>query len=239
VPSDLGVCPYCGTKLQPSWRQPLVTLLVASVIIVGAYFLRFHVPWSDLLALSSRVRLPSISFLATPTPLPLATATRSRTRTSTPTRLPSITPTATATVQPPTEEPTQPEATATSKTPPTQTPEPRLARPRLLEPANQAEFRSGGSQIRLSWEPVGVLAEDDWYALSLRFLTDGVVQYSGTWTKDTFWVLPRQLYTSAGDRERAFQWDVTVMRQTGSKPDGGRSGVALSASSETRTFFWY
>jgi hypothetical protein len=30
-----------------------------------------------------------------------------------------------------------------------------------------------------------------------------------------------------------------VMKQTGTKPDGGRDGVAVSSSSETRTFFWY
>ncbi len=233
VPGDLRVCPYCGARLEPSWRQPLLTLVVAAIVIVGVYFLHSYVPWADLLALPGRLRLPSISFLSTPTLVPSATATRTRTRTPTPSH------TATVTPQPPTEIPTQPAATATSKPSPTRTAQPPLARPRLLAPENQEEFRSGGSQIKLSWEPVGVLAENDWYALSLRFLADGVVQYSGTWTKDTFWVVPGPLYTKAGQRERAFQWDVTVMQQTGNKPDGGRAGVALSATSETRTFFWY
>jgi len=43
----------------------------------------------------------------------------------------------------------------------------------------------------------------------------------------------------AGQFERAFQWDVVVMKQTGTKPDGGRQGVPLSPPSEPRTFFWY
>jgi RNA polymerase subunit RPABC4/transcription elongation factor Spt4 len=233
VPSDLRVCPYCGTRLQPSWRQPLVTLLVASLVIAGAYFLHSYVPWADLLALPSRVRLPSVAFLPTPSVAPSATATRTRTRTP----APSLT--NTATTQPPTQIPTQPAATATSKPTSTRAAQPPLARPRLLTPNSQEEFRGGGAGIKLSWEPVGVLAENDWYALSVRFLADGVVQYNGTWTKETYWVLPGVLYTKAGQRERAFQWDVTVMRQTGNKPDGGRAGVALSATSETRTFFWY
>jgi hypothetical protein len=100
-------------------------------------------------------------------------------------------------------------------------------------------FRGGGSRIKLSWEPVGVLAEDEWYGVSLRFLADGVVHYSGTWTKETSWIIPSELYTKAGQNERAFQWDVTVMKQTGIRADGGREGVPLSATSETRTFFWY
>ena len=91
----------------------------------------------------------------------------------------------------------------------------------------------------LAWQAVDGLADDDWYALSVRFLTDGAVQYAGTWTKNTSWLLPAELYMKAGQNERALQWDVTVMRQTGTKPDGGREGTALGPASETRAFYWY
>ena len=104
---------------------------------------------------------------------------------------------------------------------------------------NQAEFRGGDAQIELNWEPAGILADDEWYALSLRFLADGLARYSGTWTKETSWIVPSELHTKAGQFERTFQWDVTVMKQTGTKPDGGREGSALSPTSETRTFSWY
>ena len=101
------------------------------------------------------------------------------------------------------------------------------------------EFHGGGSQIVLSWEAVGTLAEDEWYGLSLRFLAGGVLQYSGTWTKETSWIVPPDLYRRAGQVERAFQWDVTIMRETGAKPEGGRDGVPVAPTSETRTFYWY
>ena len=39
-----------------------------------------------------------------------------------------------------------------------------------------------------------------------------------------------------GSDGRALQWDVTVMRQTGTKPDGGRDGVAVSAPDDQRSF---
>lgn len=101
------------------------------------------------------------------------------------------------------------------------------------------EFHGQGSRIELSWESAGGLADDEWYGLSLRFLAGGIMQYSGTWTKEMSWVVPSELYAKAGQSKRAFQWDVTVMKQTGTKPTGGREGVPLAPASETRTFFWY
>jgi hypothetical protein len=132
-----------------------------------------------------------------------------------------------------------PPPTATRRPAPTRTPKPPFDAPRLTGPENQAEFHGSDAQIQLSWAPVGMLAEDQWYAVSLRFTAGGTVHYTGTWTKETSWLVPREVYTQAGQSERAFQWDVTVMRQTGIKADGGREGVALSPPSETRIFFWY
>lgn len=235
VPSGLRICPYCGAKLRRSWRLQILTVAAVVTLLGMAYLWKTYVPWAKLRALPGRVRLPSLAFLATPTFTPTSTPTRTPTHTAT------LTPTWTQTPVPPTETPTPTVAqpTATRKPAPTYTPLPPFSAPRLLEPMNQAEFRGGGSYIRLSWEVAGALAEDEWYALSLRFLADGIVHYSGTWTKDTSWIVPGELYTKAGQMERAFQWDVTVMKQTGSRPDGGREGVPLSPVSETRTFYWY
>jgi RNA polymerase subunit RPABC4/transcription elongation factor Spt4 len=236
VPSGLNICPRCGAPLQRSWRLFLQALVVIAVLAGLAYLGINYVPWDRLRSLPGQVQVPSVAFLATRTftPVPTATATRTATRTLTP--VPSFTPTSVLPTETPTQLPTPP---ATSAPAPTSTPTPPFAAPRVLVPDDRAEFRGGGARIELRWEPTGVLGEDEWYALSLRYLTDGVVQYSGTWTKETSWTVPGTLYMSAGQVERAFQWDVTIVQQTGTKPDGGREGVALGPSSETRTFLWY
>jgi hypothetical protein len=242
VSSGLTVCPYCGAQLRRSWQRPLQVLLtlaiLAALVYLGITYLpRYSVQlkhaWGELQGLRGRVRPPEVTFLATPT----FTATATGTRTPTPTMTP--TPTFTSTAVPPTETPLPPTVTSTRRPVPTRTPTPPFAAPRLVSPDNGSEIRGGDTQITLRWESGGSLAEDEWYAVSLRFRASGTVQYSGTWTKETSWLVPRELYMKAGESERVFEWDVTVMKQTGTKADGGREGVALSAPSETRAFFWY
>jgi RNA polymerase subunit RPABC4/transcription elongation factor Spt4 len=237
VPAGLNICPYCGARLRRSWRPLFLAVGTALAVLAAAYLALNYVPWELVRELPQKVQPPSFAFLATRTftPMPTATRTATRTRTGTPTL--TVTPTATEVIS--TDTPTQPPPTATRQPIPTRTPTPGSAAPLLVSPDDQAEFHGGGSRIELAWRAVDGLADDEWYALSVRFLTDGVVQYAGTWTKDTAWLLPSDLHGKAGQNERAFQWDVTVMRQSGTKPDGGREGTALGPASETRTVYWY
>jgi len=233
VSSELSVCPQCGAQLQHSWRRALTLLLAVVFVAAAAYALQTQVPWGEVRAVAGRIELPVLSFLVTPTFTPRPTATRTPTTTVTPT------PTATATQVPPTETPTPPPPTETPRPAPTATPTPRFVATVLLGPDDQAEFYGRGTQIVLSWQAAGPLQDDEWYGVSLRFRAGGALLYSGTWTKDTNWLVPASAHSEAGQAERAFEWDVTVMVQTGTKPDGGRDGVAVGPVSETRTFFWY
>ncbi len=233
VPAGLSICPQCGARLQHSWRRSLSLLAVAIVIAAAGYALYHYVPWAEVRALAEDVSLPPLAFLVTPTFTPQPTATRTATPTVTATR------TATATPVPPTETPTPLPPTETPRPLPTLTATPRFSAPQLLRPPDQAEFYGGGTEIVLSWAQAGVLQEDEWYGVSLRFLAGGAVQYSGTWIKETSWPVPASVFNQAGNNERGFEWDVAVMRQTGTKPDGGRDGVAVGPVSETRTFYWY
>lgn len=245
VPAGLTVCPYCGARLQWSWQRPLQLLVVLAALAGLAYLGKTYLPryapqlrkaWAELRALPEQVQLPEVALFVTPT----FTATPTATRTPTPTRGPRPTSTATSTPVAPTETPVPVTETPTRRPAATRTPTPPFVAPRLLSPENGLEFRGGGgAQITLQWAPAGTLAEDEWYALSLRFQANGVTQYSGTWTKETSWIVPQELYTKAGESERLFEWDVIVMKQTGTKPEGGREGEAISARSETRDFFWY
>ncbi len=233
VPAGLNICPACGAPLQRSWRPLILAVLTVALVAGLAYVVINVVPWAELRAMADRMEVPELAFLVTPTFTPRPTITPTATRTAT------RTPRPTATAVPPTLTPTAVPPTATSPPQATATPTVRLVTTSLLAPADRMEFRGGGAQVALSWESIGTLGDDEWYALSLRYSADGVMQYSGTWTKDTSWIVPAELYTRAGQVEREFQWDVTVVQQTGFKPDGGREGVALGPTSEPRTFFWY
>lgn len=185
--------------------------------------------------------LPTVTPTPTETPVP-----PSATPTPTETHTPSMTPTETP--LPPTETPTltptispTPSPSATARLPtrtPTATEVALLPAPKLIGPADGQEFAGPDSQIWLSWEPMGVLAEDEWYAVSLRYYASNVIHYAGTWTKETRWLVPRELYQKPDPAHPSYEWDVTLMRQTGTKPDGGREGVALSQPSEVRKFTW-
>jgi len=176
----------------------------------------------------------------TPVP-PSATPTeRSAPPSATPTETslpPSAAPTATSV--PPT-----PSPSATAR-PPTRTPRPPTATvvallpaPKLIGPDNGQEFTGPGTQIWLSWEPVGTLAEDEWYAVGLRYYAREALQYNGTWTRDARWLVPRELYQKPDPAHLDYEWDVVVMKQTNTKPDGGREGVARSQPGEVRKFTW-
>jgi len=210
-------------------------LIVLVGLVMAAHLLLNCVPWDELRILKERVKLPQVAFLTTPTVTPTFTPDRTLTFILTP----SPTPTLTEVLLLPTDMPTALPPTATQAPKPTSTPTFSFPAPHLLAPEDRAEFRGGGARIELSWEPVGTLSEDEWYAVSLRFTADGIGHYSGTWTKEKSWRVPRDLRVQAGHAERAFQWDVTVMRQTDTKPGGGRKGVPQSALGETRTFMWY
>jgi LysM repeat protein len=156
-----------------------------------------------------------------------------------------------------------PVPTPTPRPTPTPTPGPPYAAPDLLDPAEGEVFRGKEADIVLNWASVGILAEDEWYILRLRLMTEPVYQHPSVWTKVTSWRVPASLHplalpfdpstglrtSSAQDKLRTslsaeaeshlFRWDVTVVRHTGTRPDGKPEGIAISPMSATRSFFWY
>jgi len=111
--------------------------------------------------------------------------------------------------------------------------------PALLIPANGQVFRGVDAIIVLNWASVGILAEDEWYVLSLRYEAQGAAQPPSVWTRTTSWRVPADLYPPSEVERRLLHWDVTVMRQTGTRPDGTPEGVAISPASAVRKFYWY
>lgn len=172
---------------------------------------------------------PTPTATATPEPTPTPTPQP----TSTPTTTPSFTPSATP--------PSTPQPTPQSTPPPM--PTPTLAypypAPALLAPADGQVFQGTDQAIVLTWASVGILAQDEWYVVRLRYEAEGMDQPPNAWTKTTSWRVPAEVYPSSDVASRLFRWDVTIKRQTHTGPDGAPEGVDMSPVSSTRSFYWY
>jgi hypothetical protein len=239
----LTICPRCGAELRHSeWPQVLRLVAVLAGLSLGLLLTpmvsrgltEVKLPPETLPRVKlSPVDLPGLSLL-----IPSPTSTSTPTVTPTVTRLPTYTPTATRTatlteIGSPIPETPTPAPTL----PPKATPTLVFAAPLLLEPENGKVFVGEAEKIVLRWESVGALAEDEWYAVSLRYLQDGQIQYSGHQVKENEWQLPAEFFfAKAAPPERAYQWDVIVIHvESGPK---GETGTDISPRSESRTFYW-
>ncbi|MDH7486326.1 MAG: tetratricopeptide repeat protein [Anaerolineae bacterium] len=152
--------------------------------------------------------------LATPTPTPTMTSTPS------PTPLPTATPRPQATATPPV-------ATATRSPVPA---------PILRAPPDGAGFFGRTTQIVLQWDSVGSLAEDEYYVVVIFFWHGQDTWRDEHWMRETSLPVPDYLPDVATGDE--YQWNVTVMRQTGRRADGMPEGPPVSPTSATARFTW-
>jgi hypothetical protein len=154
-----------------------------------------------------------------PSPTPVVVVV---TATSTPEPSPTATSAATNT----------PAAAAMPTSPPaTPTAEYRYAAPELLEPEDGGIVP--GRLNYLKWEPVGPLADNEWYAVRLVFLQQGQPVYNGDRLKDTVWQVPERFYYKADGPGLQYEWFVFVEQDNG---DG--SATQISPESEHRFFKW-
>ncbi len=134
----------------------------------------------------------------------------------------------------PTETPTA-EIIATSPPSGAATPSPQYTypAPTLLGPAPYATYAGEFSEITMSWESVGPLAENEYYAVTTRYFVGEEPRYWGSGLiKETSWQVPTQAgYGQAGKDE--ITWWVTVRVATG---DG--QSQPISPPSEERVLIW-
>ena len=247
----LTICPHCGAELRHSvWPQVLLLVVVLAGLGLGLVLTPVLSRGLSEVRLASRALpwvklppadLPGLSFLIpspTPTSTPTATPTVTRRPTYTPTATRTATPTATTTATP-TEigSPIPETPTPTPTLAPTATPTLVFVAPRLLGPEDGTVFVGESEKIVLRWKSVGALAGDEWYSVSLRYLQGSQLQYSGHRVKENEWELPAEFFFAKADLpERAYQWDVTVIRvESGPK---GETGTDISPRGESRTFYW-
>jgi hypothetical protein len=120
----------------------------------------------------------------------------------------------------------------------TPTPTPPFAAPVLLSPADRSPFTgSTDEMIDLVWKPVGQLADNEFYALRLRWKEGGKTAYGGTNIRKSEWRVPTSMYGKADLPDRAYEWEVAVYRRvTGA--DGKTTEIPISPVSKTWVFYW-
>jgi hypothetical protein len=189
---------------------------------------------------------PTPTRAATSTPAPTSSATLSAAPASTDTPAASPAPgptptpiiivvTATPTPEPPPTETPLPANTpvggASPATAATPTPGFKYPAPVLLEPKDGVVVP--GLYVYLKWEPVGPLADDEWYTVRLVFRQRGDFVYEGDSVKVAEWQVPERFYYQADGPALEYRWYVFVERRN---PDG--STTQLSPESKTFLFRW-
>jgi LysM repeat protein len=124
-----------------------------------------------------------------------------------------------------------PTPTATHTVTPTATftPGPLYPAPDLLSPANLQLVQT--PILLFNWTATGILADDEFYVLHLVW-ADGT--YTERWLKQSSWRLSQTERPAAGP----VRWRVSIMRQTGTAPNGTPYGLTVTDSKMERTVEW-
>jgi hypothetical protein len=88
----------------------------------------------------------------------------------------------------------------------------------------------------LVWEPVGTLADDEYYDVTVMHYVADEPQYWGGAIKETQWQVPVEAGFHKAGNDR-FYWWVTV-RRANTSPGPDQLDLALSPPSDARTFYW-
>jgi len=110
--------------------------------------------------------------------------------------------------------------------------------PVLLNPPTDGFFAGPLTEVFLEWEPVGELAEDEYYDVAIMHIFADQPRYLGSVaTRETRAQIKAAdigVGEAGGDR---FYWWVTV-RKANTAPLPGQLDLAISPRSETKTFIW-
>ncbi len=108
-----------------------------------------------------------------------------------------------------------------------------LPAPELISPTLGARFLGIAQPIVLTWQPVKELARDEYYEVLVQYDYDEATNGVKFTTRQTQITLPETLYRTPNCG--VFNWQVTLMRQTGVDEAGQPVGVSISYGS----LYWY
>lgn len=108
-----------------------------------------------------------------------------------------------------------------------------LPSPELTGPEIGAHFIGTVQPITLTWKPVKDLAEGEYYRIRVDYNYEEANPYIDFFTRQTQFTLPETLYLQPNCS--VFNWQVTLMHQTGVNQDGQPEGRPISFNS----LYWY
>jgi hypothetical protein len=130
-----------------------------------------------------------------------------------------------------------PQAGQTPQARPTPTSAFKYPAPALVGPDNEARFSGEFNPVVLEWKPVGKLADDEYYDVTVMHYVGDEPRYWGGPVKETTWRVPVEAGFGQAGNDR-FLWWVTV-RKAGTAPGPDQLDRGLSPASEVRSFYWY
>jgi hypothetical protein len=108
-----------------------------------------------------------------------------------------------------------------------------LPAPELISPTLGARFLGTAQPIVLRWQAVQELAQDEYYAVLVEYDYSETTNDVTLTTRQTQITLPETLYRTPNCG--VFNWQVTLMRQTGVDEAGQPTGVPIGYNS----LYWY
>lgn len=114
-----------------------------------------------------------------------------------------------------------------------------LAAPEITNPADQASYGGGKTEIYLMWKPVAGVPAGAGYRVVIQWTEQGVpMEYLVPVTTATSIRMPAWLFQRADQPTRKYAWAVRVV-QTTTDGQGKEKDILLSPSSDQRVFYWY
>jgi LysM repeat protein len=133
--------------------------------------------------------------------------------------------------------PIGPTGTPTAGPQATPTGPPKYTAPRLLSPLDGQAFEGNEEPVLLQWASVDVLRENEYYAVRVEQVEGGTPPNTFH-TRATGWHVQTDLFPKPTDPHRVFQWQVRVVRITGTHADGTPIYSDAGPPSAVRSFRW-
>jgi hypothetical protein len=106
----------------------------------------------------------------------------------------------------------------------------------LLLPLDGSSFTGNGKNILLQWLSSGILRSEEAYRVTVNQV-GGNLRYGPIYIKATALHVPGDLFPDSNDDNRTFEWNVSIVRQTGVGSDGNPVYSIISPQ-VTRRFVW-